>query len=144
MDVRELESRRDLQEEATGKLEASLAFAADKLRDAQQEVLQMEAREKGFLRREAEMEHQLKDFEKQHTNLAATWVNKVSVERDRSIKQATEHAKEVAKLRKLWRRAAGDERPDKYEISSNAKATHALDVMSGLMGGSGEGRRQAL
>ena len=100
LDTRDLEAKLEASEKAKEGLQAALVTAADRLRDLQREVGQMEAREQELLRRETAALQQLKDFEKQHESISNTWVDQLKAERIKTSKMAAEHAKEVAKLQK--------------------------------------------
>jgi len=100
LDTCDLEAKLEASEKAKGGLQAALVTAADRLRDLQREVGQMEAREQELLRRETAALQQLKDFEKQHESITNTWVDQMKAERIKNSKIATAHAQEVAKLQK--------------------------------------------
>jgi len=100
LDTCDLEAKLEASEKAKGGLQAALVAAADRLRDLQREVGQMEAREQELLRRETAALQQLKDFEKQHESITNTWVDQMKAERIKNSKIATAHAQEVAKLQK--------------------------------------------
>jgi hypothetical protein len=100
LDTCDLEAKLEASEKAKGGLQAALVTAADRLRDLQREVGQMEAREQELLRRETAALQQLKDFEKQHESITNTWVDQMKAERNKNSKIATAHAQEVAKLQK--------------------------------------------
>ena len=100
LDTCDLEAKLEASEKAKGGLQAALVAAADRLRDLQREVGQMEAREQELLRRETAALQQLKDFEKQHESITNTWVDQMQAERIKNSKIATAHAQEVAKLQK--------------------------------------------
>ena len=98
-----IKSEQDDKENVEGKLHVTLG----KVKALQREVLALEDREREGVKREQELEHKLKELKVTHDELASKWTSKLFVERQKREKADAAHERDVEKLKKAWRKAAG-------------------------------------